>query len=108
MTLQNKANIMRHLFIFMRGLRQDLHVARLLRFQGNAGPHFSKIKGRANKSHYKDATQAQFCSLRTISLDGAARHGMCRSYCAGMRGTVIVFNEGALYRFSAGHPPPDG
>lgn len=46
------------------------------------------------------------CLLRTTYLDGAAWYGMCRSYFAGTRGAVIVFNEGPLYRFSAGRASP--
>ncbi len=75
---------------------------------GNGRLHISAIKGQANKYQNKDATQAQLCSLRTTFLDRAVWYGMCRSYCAGTRGAVIVFNEGPLYRFSAGHPPPNG
>lgn len=61
-----------------------------------------------NAKKKEDATQAQLCSLRTIYLDRAVWYSMCRSYCAGTRGAVIVFNEGPLYRFSAGHPPLNG
>lgn len=67
-----------------------------------------QLKCQANKYQIKDATQAQLCSLMMAYLDGAAWYDTCRSYCAGTNGAVIVFNEGPLYRFSAGHPPPNG